>query len=62
LLSKNIAINKYRPVIFPAVSYGYETWSPILRRKQAEGVREYGAEEVIWAREGRGNRGVEKTT
>jgi len=29
---------------------------------QAEGDREYDAEENIWAYEGRGNRGVEKTT
>ena len=30
--------------------------------KEAEGVREQGAEENIWAYEGRGNKGVEKTT
>jgi hypothetical protein len=28
----------------------------------AKGVREYGAEEEIWAYEGGSNRGVEKTT
>ena len=28
---------------------------------QAEGVQEWGAEEDIWAYEGRGNRGVAKT-
>ena len=29
---------------------------------QAEGVWEYGAQDSIWAKDGRGNRGVEKTT
>ena len=30
--------------------------------QQAEGAREYGAEEDVWAKEGCGKRGVQKTT
>jgi len=36
--------------------------SPIEVGRYAEGVQEYGAEEDIWAQEGHGKRGIEKTT
>ena len=34
LLSKNLNINIYRPIIFPVVFYGCETWSLTLREKR----------------------------
>jgi hypothetical protein len=45
--------------MLPVVLYGSEPRSVTLR---AGSVREQGAEENIWAYEGRGNRGLEKTT
>jgi hypothetical protein len=44
-LSKNVKIKIYKTIILPAVLYGCETWSLILREEQ-------GAEENIWAEEG----------
>jgi hypothetical protein len=49
LLSKNIKIREFRTVTFPVVLYGCETWSHTEGGTKTEGVREYGAEEVIWA-------------
>jgi hypothetical protein len=33
LLSKNVKIRIYKTIIFPAVLYGYETWSLTLREE-----------------------------
>jgi hypothetical protein len=46
LLSENVKIKIYRTIILRVVLCGYESWSLTLRE---EGVREYGAEEYIWA-------------
>jgi hypothetical protein len=48
LLSKNI---KIITVILPVVLYACETWSLILREKQAEGFPEQGAEKNIRTRQ-----------
>jgi len=41
LLSKNIKVNIYRIIILPAVLYGCETWSLILREERRLRVFEY---------------------
>jgi len=63
LLSKNLKINIYRNIILPLVLYECETWSLTLREeRRLRGFEKGGVEENIWTYEGRGNRGVEKTT
>ena len=59
LLSKNVKIKIYGIIILSVVLYGSETWSLTLRE---EGRLIMFSEENITAEEGRGNRGVEKTT
>jgi hypothetical protein len=44
-------IKMYRNVILHFVLYGRETWFFILKEKQTEDFREYGAEEDIWTYE-----------
>jgi hypothetical protein len=63
LLSKNTNIKIYRTVILP-VLYGCETWSLTLKEEHRLRVLENRVlrRKDIWAKEGRGNRGVEKTT
>jgi hypothetical protein len=43
LLSKNLKIKIYRTIILPVVSYGFETWSLILREGRRLRVFENGA-------------------
>ena len=45
LLSKNIKIKTYTPIIFPVVLYGFETWSPTLRKGHGLRVFKNGVEE-----------------
>jgi hypothetical protein len=59
--SKNI-IKIYRAVILPVFVWAQNVVSHVQGGKQVKGIREQGAEEDIWALEGRGNKGVEKTT
>jgi hypothetical protein len=33
LLSRNVKVKIYKTIILPVVLYGYETWSPILRKE-----------------------------
>jgi hypothetical protein len=56
LLSKNIQIKIYRTIILPGVLYVCETWSLTLREESRQKVLENRA------KEGRCNRGAEKTT
>lgn len=59
------AVRLTSSVKFQMISFGItsETWSLILRVEHRLRVFEgEGAEEDIWAYEGRGNRGVELTT
>ena len=56
LLSKNIQIKIYRTIILPGVLYGCKTWSLTLREECRLRVLEN------TAKEGRCNRGAEKTT
>jgi hypothetical protein len=56
LPSKNLKIMIYRTIILPVVVYGCETWLLTLREEHTLRVFEN-----IWAQEGCGNRGVEKT-
>jgi len=63
LLYKNVNIKIYGTVILPVVLYGCETWSLTLREEHRLRVfenRVLGGGD-IWAYEGRGNRGVQKT-
>jgi hypothetical protein len=53
LLSKNVEIIIYKTIILPVVLCGCETWSlDIKGGTYTEGVREQGAEENIWTKEG----------
>jgi hypothetical protein len=49
MLSKNVKIRIYKIMILPVVLYGRETWSVTLKD---EDVREEGAGENIWTKEG----------
>ena len=49
-------IKTNRTSVLPAVLYGCETW--LLTLKEKRKLRVF--EENIWAKEGRGNEGVEK--
>jgi len=62
LLSKNLKIEIYRTIIFP-VLFGCETWSLTLREERRLRVFENRLlRRIFRALEGRGNKGVEKTT
>ena len=62
LISNNIRIKIYRTKILPVVLYGCETWSITMREESRLGVFENRVLRRIFEPEGRGNRGVEKTT
>jgi hypothetical protein len=48
-----------RTIILPFVVYGCETWSPTLREvRRLRVFKNRGAEENVWASEGRGFKGV----
>ena len=53
-------IKIYRNIILPIVLCGYETWSFTLREEYK--LRVFENKEIIWVKERRDNRGVEKTT
>jgi len=53
---KNLKNKIYRTIILPVVVYGCETWSLTLREQ-----RRLKLFENIWASEGRGKMGVDKT-
>jgi hypothetical protein len=62
LLSKNVRIRVCKTIILPVVLCGCRTWSLTLREEhRLGGVLQEGAEEDIWAEEGRGCRRMEKT-
>jgi hypothetical protein len=49
---KNLKMRIYNTIILRMISYGYETWSLTLRDEHRPSVREQGAEEDIWTKEG----------
>jgi hypothetical protein len=60
---KNTKIKIYRTIILPVVLYMYVTWSLTLREERRLRVFEYWVlRRIFGSPEGRGNRGVERTT
>jgi hypothetical protein len=62
LLYKNVKIKIHRTIILPVVLYGCETWSLTLREGRRLRVIENRVLRRIFVSEGRGNKGMEKTT
>jgi hypothetical protein len=51
MLSRNIKIRIYKPIILPVALYGCETWSLTLREENRLRMFKNSVEENIWTKE-----------